>query len=85
MSYQRNSVPAIFGKHFILQLWLTLSIALELISLAPKNLLTWKQMDNSLHGFSTRYAITKALPTAEVDEMAKFLLEKLSQAWSSSE
>ncbi|GFT76960.1 transposon Ty3-I Gag-Pol polyprotein [Trichonephila clavipes] len=32
-------------------------------------------MDNSLHGF--RYAITKALPTAEVDEIAKFLLEEI--------
>ncbi|GFX79289.1 transposon Ty3-I Gag-Pol polyprotein [Trichonephila clavipes] len=31
--------------------------------------------------YSTRYAITKALPTAEVDEIAKFL-KKLS--WSSS-
>ncbi|GFV58759.1 transposon Tf2-9 polyprotein [Trichonephila clavipes] len=27
--------------------------------------------------YSTRYAITKALPTAEVDEIAKFLLEKI--------
>ncbi|GFX79368.1 transposon Ty3-I Gag-Pol polyprotein [Trichonephila clavipes] len=35
-------------------------------------------MDNSLHGLlSTRYAITKALPTAEVDEIAKFLLEEI--------
>ncbi|GFY76293.1 hypothetical protein TNIN_421261 [Trichonephila inaurata madagascariensis] len=29
--------------------------------------LLWKQMDNSLHGFPTRYAITKA-PTAEIDK-----------------
>ncbi|GFX04467.1 retrovirus-related Pol polyprotein from transposon 17.6 [Trichonephila clavipes] len=35
--------------------------------------------------YSTRYAITKALPTAEVDEIAKFLLEEIvPQAWSSS-
>ncbi|GFT75399.1 hypothetical protein TNCV_3393951 [Trichonephila clavipes] len=27
--------------------------------------------------YSTRYAITKALPTAEVDEIAKFLLEEI--------
>ncbi|GFV73453.1 CCHC-type domain-containing protein [Trichonephila clavipes] len=29
--------------------------------------------------YSTRYAITKALPTAEVDEIAKFLLEEIVQ------
>ncbi|GFY16753.1 hypothetical protein TNCV_2788751 [Trichonephila clavipes] len=35
--------------------------------------------------YSTRYAITKALPTAEVAEIAKFLLEEdCPQAWSSS-
>ncbi|GFW90080.1 transposon Tf2-6 polyprotein [Trichonephila clavipes] len=34
--------------------------------------------------YSTRYAITKASPTTEVDEIAKFLLEESPQAWSSS-
>ncbi|GFT52730.1 transposon Ty3-I Gag-Pol polyprotein [Trichonephila clavipes] len=34
-------------------------------------------MDNSLHGLLNTIAITKALPTAEVDEIAKFLLEEI--------
>ncbi|GFT32303.1 transposon Ty3-I Gag-Pol polyprotein [Trichonephila clavipes] len=55
-----------------------LSIALELISLGD--------FQKSAHGnkwiivctdYSTRYAITKALPTAEVAEIAKFLLEEI--------
>ncbi|GFT75669.1 transposon Ty3-I Gag-Pol polyprotein [Trichonephila clavipes] len=51
---------------------------IELISLGRfQKVCSWKQMDNSLHGYSTRYA-TKSLPTAEVDEIAKFYLKKLS-------
>ncbi|GFU49062.1 transposon Ty3-I Gag-Pol polyprotein [Trichonephila clavipes] len=34
-------------------------------------------MDNSLHGLLNTICITKALPTAEVDEIAKFLLEEI--------
>ncbi|GFW00968.1 transposon Tf2-9 polyprotein [Trichonephila clavipes] len=53
-----------------------LSIGIDLLGRFPK----------SAHGnkwiivctdYSTRYAITKALPTAEVDEIAKFLLEEI--------
>ncbi|GFT15958.1 hypothetical protein TNCV_3315231 [Trichonephila clavipes] len=51
-------------------------IGIDLLGIFPK----------SAHGnkwiivctdYSTRYAITKALPTAEVDEIAKFLLEEI--------
>ncbi|GFV21063.1 transposon Tf2-6 polyprotein [Trichonephila clavipes] len=34
-------------------------------------------MDNSLHGLLNTICTTKALPTAEVDEIAKFLLEEI--------
>ncbi|GFV00981.1 hypothetical protein TNCV_1234101 [Trichonephila clavipes] len=36
-----------------------------------------KQMDNSLHGLLNTICNNKALPTAEVDEIAKFLLEEI--------
>ncbi|GFV27540.1 hypothetical protein TNCV_2596361 [Trichonephila clavipes] len=34
-------------------------------------------MDNSLHGLLNTICNNKALPTAEVDEIAKFLLEEI--------
>ncbi|GFU94255.1 transposon Tf2-8 polyprotein [Trichonephila clavipes] len=49
-------------------------------------LISFGRFPKSAHGnkwiivctdYSTRYAITKALPTAEVDEIAKFLLEEI--------
>ncbi|GFX06154.1 hypothetical protein TNCV_642011 [Trichonephila clavipes] len=49
----------------------------ELISLGDFKVCSWKQMDNSLHGLLNAICITKALPTAEVDEIAKFLLEEI--------
>ncbi|GFT24178.1 transposon Tf2-6 polyprotein [Trichonephila clavipes] len=47
---------------------------------------SWKQMDNSLHGLLNTICNNKALPTAEVDEIAKFLLEEIKsnyhRSWS---
>ncbi|GFV79015.1 transposon Ty3-I Gag-Pol polyprotein [Trichonephila clavipes] len=56
---------------------IALSIALELISLGRFQSLLMKQMDNSLPGLLNAICNNKALPTAEVDEIAKFLLEEI--------